>query len=755
MNPGDFRRVLTAFADHTDDFRLDRDRLVVQVRDEVIEAGVREQEVEVRVRENGQEFPAYQWLTNRIAKIPQLADRILDHIPEQPFFIPPAGDLLDPLDRQPTATRRPLSNAHDGLTKAISHHPFGRSTVLYLTADAGEGKTTLIDHAARFQAEQYKQRRSSFLLLPIRLAGRAFLSFDDIVIAEFVNRFRFPFFYYDAFLELVKMRVLVPAFDGFEEMFVERSTGEAVSAVGALLRDLESSGTVVIAARRAFFEYADFEIQARLFDTLGAANAGFSQIRLERWDRDRFVRYTRSRGIENPAEIHERVRSRLGEGHPALTRAVLVRRLLDVAERGGVEDLLRRLGTERTDYFYEFVSALVEREAQEKWIDRSGTESSWGPLLSVGEHHTLLAQISMEMWMTSVDAISEDLLDIVVELFAEAHGKTPAVAASVKRRIRDHALVVGVAGRRKNYAFDHDDFRHLYLGEAVAGLLGASDRESELSQVLLAGPLPDLAADAAVNALWRRRGDLHSVGEQMQKLVSRASPISHIPENTGAIMVRLLEKERDRGSRRVVGFEFSSEALRGRHLGRVVFEECVFQGTALDGADLSRCRFERCRFLRLELPRAFAAGGAVLRECRIVCLVRDGESDGIYDPERIERALAGAGFVIERPQTEVPRDARPDDPDARLAQRSLRCFLRATQVAEEVFRHRLGKQKGRFFDSVLPRMLDRGVLRPVEYRGHGQQRRFALAVPMRRIAPALTTSGASLDEFLEALVRKD
>ena len=755
MNPGEFRRILTAFADHTDDFRFDRDRLVVQIRDELIEAGVREHEAEVRVQENGEEFPAYSWLTNRIAKIPQLADRILNNIPSEPFFTPPAGDLLDRLDRHPAAERQRLSDAREGLETALSRPASDGSTVIYLTSDAGEGKTTLINHAARLQAERYKRRESSFLLLPIRLAGRAFLSFDDIVIAEFVNRFRFSFFYYDAFLELVKMRVLVPAFDGFEEMFVERSAGEAVSALGNLLRDLDSSGTVVIAARRAFFEYHNFETQAKLFDTLGERNAGFSQIRLERWNRAQFVRYAESRDIAEPGDLYERVRSRLGAGHPSLTRAVLVRRLVDVAERGGVDDLLHRLGAERTDYFYEFVNALVVREAQEKWIDRSGTEASRGPLLSVADHHALLAQIAMEMWMTSVEAIPEDFLEMVVELFAEARSKTPAITEQVKKRIRHHALVVGVPGRRKTYGFDHEDFRDFYFGQALAGLLGAADRESELSQVLLAGPLPGLAADAAVNAMRREGDDLRVVAKQMQQLVSHSLSISHLPENAGAIAVRLLEVQREAEPTRLAGFAFSSDALQGRQLGMAVFEDCVFQGTSLEGTDLSGCRFERCTLFRLELPSAFAAGGAVLSECRIACLVRDGEPDGIYDPERIERTLETAGFVIERPAPAAPEDRRPEDPDTRLAERSLRCFLRATQINEEVLQHRFGTRATRFFDRVLPRMVESGVLKQVEYRGHGRQRRFALAVPMGRIAAAIPTNGESLDEFLGALVQPD
>ena len=37
----------------------------------------------------------------------------------------------------------------------------------------------------------------------------------------------------------------MPAFDGFEEMFVEGSSGEALSAMGILVASLESQGAMV------------------------------------------------------------------------------------------------------------------------------------------------------------------------------------------------------------------------------------------------------------------------------------------------------------------------------------------------------------------------------------------------------------------------------------------------------------------------------------------------------------------------------
>src|SRR4029077_1840672 len=96
----------------------------------------------------------------------------------------------------------------------LSRRPAGATSVLYLTSDAGEGKTTLINHLALKQAQRYKEKTTDWLLVPIPLGGRTFLRFDDVVVAALVNRLRFQLFYYDAFLELVRLGVLVPAFAG-------------------------------------------------------------------------------------------------------------------------------------------------------------------------------------------------------------------------------------------------------------------------------------------------------------------------------------------------------------------------------------------------------------------------------------------------------------------------------------------------------------------------------------------------------------
>ena len=74
---------------------------------------------------------------------------------------------------------------------------------------------------------------------------------------------------------MVKSGVIIPALDGFEEMLVETASGEAVSALGNLVRLLESSGSLLISAREAYFDYKGLNTQVRLYDTLASGEVAF------------------------------------------------------------------------------------------------------------------------------------------------------------------------------------------------------------------------------------------------------------------------------------------------------------------------------------------------------------------------------------------------------------------------------------------------------------------------------------------------
>lgn len=740
----DFKRVLTAFADTEADLDVSKGGLLVQVRDELIEAKLYQQGGQLIVDEHDQRLPAVHWLVNRIARIPLLADRILSYVPEVPGFVTPSGKLLDQPDFAKGTDEHTHADAMKCASEILARRPAGTTSVLYLTSDAGEGKTTLINHMARYQATAFKAKRSDWLLVPIPLGGRTFLRFDDVVVAALVNRLRFQLLYYDAFIELIRLGVLVPAFDGFEEMIIASSSGEAISAVGNLVRSLTSSGSVLIAARKAYFDYQSFKAQARLFDAIGTDSVAFARLSLDRWNRDQFLAYGHNRGLSEADATYAAVADRLGVDHPLLTRAVLVRRLVDVAsEADGLSGLLDQIGSAPQHYFFQFVNALVEREAQEKWLDQSADIHQ--QLLTVEEHHELLGMVAQEMWLSSTDFLRPDVLGAIAEVFAEARGKAPAISRQIRERLKQHSLLVSSGTASGALAFDHEDFRSFYLGEAVGRVLGRQP-SSELRSLLQGGLLPRAAIDEAILHVKRLGVASSSALPALQELASSETSASVVRENCGALAMSLAEDGMDVELR---SMSFPEDSLRGRTLSRLTVGDSYFQSSSLQGTKLSGCVFRDCRFERLEIHEDTQIS-SVLEECSIATVVRAERDEQIFDPVQIRAALSKAGFKLTNSRQEaLPLDGREPDEELWLVERVMRIFLRANQVNEDVIRMKLGVKASQFFDDVLPNLLRVGMFEVIPYLGSGNQRRFKMRVHMQKLHDALADCGGEFKRFLE------
>jgi hypothetical protein len=746
-----FRHVVTTFADRPVDVDLSRGTLLAELRNEVVEARLLEREGTIWVDEGGgQEVSAFNWLVNRVARLPMLADRILSYVPEEPHFVRPAGLLIDLIEASPADVEQEVADAVDGSFSVLANKLAGVSSILYLTSDAGEGKTTLINQMARYQARRFRDKQADWLLVPISLGGRPFMRLDDVVVAELTNRLRFLMFY-NAFTELVRLNVVVPALDGFEEVFVESSTGEAVSALGNLLNELKGSGRVLIAARKAYFEIRSFASQARFFDTLNKDTAvDFARLALLRWSQNQFEEYARKRGLANAREVYERVSRRLPPEHPLLTRAVLVERLIDVALDGEVDTLLERLGTDPEDYFFEFVNTIIEREATKKWIDRTGDAAQ--PLISVREHHELLAMVAREMWISSTDALRSDYIELIADLFSSEHEKTPTTARQVKERLHQHSLLASTGETGRQIGFDHEDFRRFFLGQALAAELEGGSQSSVIAFLRVAA-LPPQTADAAISRVARTQGDLAAIRNRLHEIGSSASDTSYVKENAGLLLIRVVEAT-SQGGYTISKLNFPVDALRGRSIEGVRFENCHFQPSLLAECALKDVRFSGCRFERLEVGAGVRIENVTVQECTVGSLHFEGSEETLFDPVSIDRRLAAVGVtVIERNQAELALEHTGPDDQSTLAEVALRAFMRSTHLNENVFRQRLGTRANEFFDEVLPEMLSAHVIEEVPYRGAGRQRRFKLAVPMRNLEKAIR-GATDLNSLLEALTQQ-
>lgn len=757
MQFNEFKRIVTCFADQVEDVDTTHGDLLLQVRDETITAKLHQRPDGLLVEEHGDRMPAVHWVVKRLARIPLLADRICSYVSPPEHFVTPSGSLVDQIDNDPSGQDALQPNVVESMTEMLGRRPGGTTSVLYLTSDAGEGKTSLINHLAVTQARQYKAKRSDWLLVPVPLGGRTFLRFDDVVVAALANRLRFQLLYYDAFLELVRLGVLVPAFDGFEEMIVESSSGEAISALGNLVGKLRSEGTLLVAARKAYFDYPNFGSQARLFDTIGSgADVAFGRLSLNRWNRSTFALYATARSVGDPERLFTVVSDRLGDEHPVLTRAVLVRRLVDVAvEENDLSSLLDRIGHDERDYFHEFVGGIVEREARLKWTDRSGDSSR--ALLTTDEHHELLSMVAQEMWLSATDELGVDVVSLVVEMFVDAKKKGPAVARQIQERLKQHALLVITRIGRTTLAFDHEDFRVFYLGLALGQALVSRDA-SAVKSIIDKAALPASAVAEAASCVRRDGGRVQvRVLALLQELADGVLPASYVRENCGVLTLALID--RSIVTYEVRNMSFPASSLRGLRLANLTVTGSFFHATTLTDTELRSCKFLNCHFERLELDHSMDISQTVLDECRIDAVVVNANTDTSdqivrFAPDQIRRQLLQAGFAVTSdapPSAQGADESHDMDEDLVLVQRLLRGFLRATALNEHTIRQRLGVKANHLFRDLLPQLEGARVVEEVQYLGSGTQRRIRLIAPMSRIEEAISGSGGAFSRFLKEI----
>lgn len=750
MNLDDFKRIITSFADKPTDFELAKGTLLTEIRGELIQAKILYKDRVLFVQENNVEDSAINWIRNRIACLPQLADRIIEYIPTDKSFVNPCGRLLDALEYDPKEKEQKITNIIDKLIEILSRKIPGISSVVYLTSDAGEGKTTLINQIANQQANNFKQKKSDWLLIPIPLGGRPFLRFDDIVIASIVNNLRFRYLYYDSFIELVRLGFIVLAFDGFEEMFMHGSTKEALTATGGLLNKLHSSGSILIAARKAYFEYKNLSSHVKLLDNINSSYS-FARLAIERWDKGQFIEYTEKKGVSNSEEIYNLVSGKLnGIDHPILTRAVLVKQLINVfMDIKNVRELVSKLESVN-NYFPAFVNAIIEREANLKWIDNSG--EGFKPILTVEEHYELLSLIAEEMWVNSSDSLKDSLFDVISEMLAEEKGFNIQISHQIKERIKQHALIDHTGSNESNYRFDHEEFFEFFLGISIADNI-LNNKIQVTKTMLMKSPLPFQTSESIVTRIKSKTKNFQEIISILDSIMEGETQFSYVKENAGNIVIRILNNETMEHIQ-INNYELPFNSFLTIKLNNITFKECHFQNTSLHSSKITNCNFIKCQFDRVELDKYTIFNSVNLVDCDISTLYDTTRDKGFYERFSIEFFLKNKGVAIKTTSTLAALNliTIPDDEDLELTEKALRRFIRQNiPINDNVFKLRLGNKAHYFFKKILPTLLKHKILDYVE---SGPKRRFKLCVTFGQIETALNNSKGSYENFINHFLKQ-
>jgi hypothetical protein len=769
MNYDELVRAVKSFADRPKDVSVDSGSIIAEIHDEIFEVKLKKRHGNLICEEKGKEYTAWEWMIERLGRFEQLANRIIDYVPKDDLFIPVEGDVVDVLDEHPDEEGEHTENAVSSVLDLMGSELIGSTKVVYLTSDAGEGKTSLINHISRIQAQSYLDGETDWLMLPVRLAGRPLIRLDDVVIGTLSNRLRFPYYYFESVIELVRQKAIVIALDGFEEMFIETRTGDAVTSLGNLVTQLNSQGRLLVAARSAYYNYRDFEAHAKLFKSIDEEDVSFAEVSLRRWSKEQFCMLAEKAGLtDGGEELYEQIANRLNDDHPLLTRAVLARRLIEEYVMSDdrddlVDDLSQASGEE---YFDRFVDRLIHREANEKWIDRSaitGEGEAAQPLLTTEQHHAVLSAISEEMWRNGVESLNVDYLEEITEVIVEVDvGMDPELIDQARDRITQHALLVNIEGSNL-YRFDHDYFKNYYLGRYLADLLHRG-RMVEVKSALEVKTLPDLTVRVCVMRFCRNneyKDKIIDCVDEICEIGNSGRNSSFLKVNAGKIVLSLLSNIDVDEPVTVNDIYISSNHIESVGLENIEFEKCTFERLILEPENTHRISINESSVPHAVLvsesesyERIFIDENSLPEKLTLLSDVgsKDPREWTYYNPENIGSEIGRVGINVGDDDEEVSRK-EPIEPEleVKIVDRVFRYYQRSTSLGENILKRKLGDWWGRFEEQVLPDLLEQGVLRRVKHTGSGDQRRYRLESSFEDLERARKNSNGEYSKLVDAL----
>lgn len=747
-----FTRIITSLADKPADLDITRGKLIAQVKDDIIEAKITlKRGGDVEVCENGTVWDASTWIIERICKLRNLAERITEHLPEEPFFVGPHGQVLDSILQQ-NDEKEVQTVDIPGKIKEIIDRRIPETSVVYLTSDAGEGKTTIINKLAKDQARLYRDKKTDWLLLPISLGGRPFMRFDEVIVASLITKYRFSnAWYYETIIELVRLGAIVIAFDGFEEMFVEGNSDEAMSGLSNLLNLLNGQGNLVVAARKAYFEYNNAKTIALIRDSL-SKNVVFSRIKMDRWNKDAFLEYAQKRGVKNAIALYEKLVESLGDAnHPLLTRAVLVKKLIElfIDSSENIEALHVDLKAGPASYFETFVRAIVHREATEKWVTRGMHDiDAQTPLLTVEDHFELLSLLAEEMWRQSTTILHKTLVDEIVRLFCEGKGKAPNISRQISERIKEHALfgLTGGTAAKGTYAFDHDEFYEFFLGLYVADCLQRKNK-AIIKTILGLRTLPRFVIETACLKLNKNSSAIiNYITELAPELVNPMDSFSNLCDNMGAIAIGLLLGHSGE-NKTLKGLRFPPNALNG-NVSDVIFENCQFESTTL--AVLKNVKFMNSTISQLVFSPSTNLSDSSFQNTQIFSLLTKNQED-IYSPEDIQSILLANGCKFIGSDVAPTPKLNPKDDEYLMLENIKRFFFRSSHISDSLMFLRLRSFGQTKIDEFKAALISNGVLVDSGYSGGGADRHYKLGISLVNFENTLRKSAGSFETFIKLL----
>ena len=644
------------------------------------------------------------------------------------------------------ATQLIRASLADGATEDVS-------VVLVVTGDAGAGKTSVLQELVREQADSYLRGQTATLYLYVNAQGRALARFHEALATE-LQDLRATLLTYHGVAALVRLGLIVPIIDGFDELLGVGGYDDAFSSLSLFIEELDGRGQLVASARSTYYEQ-EFMSRAGRVSSSGAISWKQIPIEVLAWS-DREVRaYVELEGKAkdlDPSTIDAMATKtdRVFRGINAHLRSkpLFVARTVALIQDG--TEL-----SEDGELLDQLVGQYVARERDEKLIGRTG-----GSLLTTSQTHSLLEELAEEMWNQETRELDKASVQELAEYKLLEFGLAPEIAAMARKVVPERMPSMAFVRKgetRGSIAFEHETFFSYFLGTRLASRMEAVEA---VSAVLMGRSVLPEDVPAVVARIVKKRGGEGALSGMLTRLsqtaASRSSRAIQVRENCGAIAIALL-RELCSEEPGVKGLFVGHFIFPGESLADVVLEDARFEDVEFRRTDFSRACLRRCIAVGVRLQEVVVDPETTRLELsgldvgvEVVGVRVPKEGGGlrtIFDPIETYEVLAKVGAVAPRPAAEVPV-YRVQKKVVALLESAVNAFRRCNPIctADDKLQNVFGERR---WADVQKALVDSGVVRIEIRSARGPKKTFL----RRQVLPELIAAGARRDANVPADVK--
>lgn len=588
----------------------------------------------------------------------------------------------------PTGACRPDSGGLKGaqpatelLTELMEDDEPDVTEVIMVTGGAGAGKTRVLQELVWQQADRYLRGSTGKLLLYVNAQGRALARLHEALATE-LQDLRVNLTYHSV-ATLVRVGLLVPVIDGFDELLGVSGYDDAFSSLGAFLEQLDGYGRIIASARSVYYE-EEFLRRADEVSATGQQRWSHIPVEIKEWDDGAQAHYLNevarrdSLPEDKRNELQRKIRAAFRQDRHLLDKPLFFVKAVDLV-------LTDSELSEDGDLLDTVIHSFLKREQTEKLLGRQQR-----PLLSIAQLELVVRELAEEMWNQETRELDSKSVREVADfcLYEEVEESERQI---VVERMPTLAFLTR-SEKHETIGFEHEVYFFHFIARVIAEQYGSN---SDLRAILSRAALPELVADRFA-AEMMTNGTLSTL-DDLQVMLDRLAMAgrdewrrtAQVRENAGLIVSALLRTFAAANKAEIIGRKISIVILPGGDLSGVTLRDCMLDNVTIRRTNLRTAKFVRCHARNVLLEEPMVKVGSTrleLNGLRVpgdvagVQNLTDNGRETIRIPDKVMRVLSDCGTSVDIDSDQDKRNV--SDRSMELLEWLMHAYERANPVCD-------------------------------------------------------------------------